>query len=154
MKNKTIQLTLGLTINETRCPCGKCGKSAVTLPLLIRYTLLRYHYGKPLHIASVCRCPEHNRAVKGSPKSQHMQNCAMDITCPAGYNPESWAVFCRRFFSYVITGYTHEGKRINYKTIVHVDCRHDDITTFVGVASFLKEIMKIILILNEKHIEF
>ena len=40
---------------------------------------LREHYGKPLAISSGYRCPELNKAVKGSATSQHMTGQAADI---------------------------------------------------------------------------
>lgn len=40
---------------------------------------LRVHYGKPLAISSGYRCPELNKAVKGSATSQHMSGQAADI---------------------------------------------------------------------------
>lgn len=37
---------------------------------------------EPLEISSGYRCPALNRAVGGSPRSQHVQGMAADITCP------------------------------------------------------------------------
>lgn len=41
---------------------------------------LREAYGKPITINSGYRCPELNKAVSGSPTSDHMQGRAADIT--------------------------------------------------------------------------
>ena len=40
---------------------------------------LRAAYGKPIRITSGFRCPELNKAVGGSPTSQHMSGMAADI---------------------------------------------------------------------------
>lgn len=40
---------------------------------------LREYYGKPLAVSSGYRCPELNKAVKGSATSQHMSGQAADI---------------------------------------------------------------------------
>lgn len=41
---------------------------------------LREAYGKPIKVNSGYRCPKLNKAVKGSPTSDHMQGMAADIT--------------------------------------------------------------------------
>lgn len=41
---------------------------------------LREWYGKPVYVNSGYRCPELNKAVGGSPTSDHMQGRAADIT--------------------------------------------------------------------------
>lgn len=41
---------------------------------------LREAYGKPIRVNSGYRCPKLNKAVKGSPTSDHMQGMAADIT--------------------------------------------------------------------------
>lgn len=41
---------------------------------------LREAYGKPIRVNSGYRCPQLNKAVKGSPTSDHMKGMAADIT--------------------------------------------------------------------------
>lgn len=41
---------------------------------------LREAYGKPIRVNSGYRCPKLNKAVKGSPTSDHMEGMAADIT--------------------------------------------------------------------------
>ena len=52
------------------------------LALLVAYVLdpLREAYGKPIRVTSGYRCPQLNKAVGGSPTSDHMQGRAADIT--------------------------------------------------------------------------
>lgn len=40
---------------------------------------LREAYGKPIHVNSGYRCEELNKAIGGSPTSDHMNGCAADI---------------------------------------------------------------------------
>jgi hypothetical protein len=41
---------------------------------------LREWYNKPIRINSFYRCPELNKAVKGSPTSDHMNGCSIDLS--------------------------------------------------------------------------
>lgn len=55
---------------------------------LCRYLLdrLRELYGKPVYITSGYRCPELNRAVKGSSGSAHVSGLAADLDTGRGEN--------------------------------------------------------------------
>lgn len=61
---------------------NRCKKEhVIALTALVDNVLdpLRSWYGKPLTVSSGYRCPELNKAVKGSPTSQHMKGEAADI---------------------------------------------------------------------------
>lgn len=61
---------------------NRCKKEhVVNLTALVDNVLdpLRAWYGKPLIVSSGYRCPELNKAVKGSKTSQHMSGQAADI---------------------------------------------------------------------------
>ena len=61
---------------------NKCNQEhVVNLAALVDNVLdpLRTWYGKPLTVSSGYRCPELNKAVKGSNTSQHMNGQAADI---------------------------------------------------------------------------
>ena len=62
---------------ELACPC--CGECDMSLLFMDRLQVLRDLYGKSLVIVSGYRCPKHNRAVRGSPKSDHLRGEAVDI---------------------------------------------------------------------------
>lgn len=47
---------------------------------------IRDKYGDTIHITSGYRCPQLNKIVKGSPKSQHVLGQAADISICKGYN--------------------------------------------------------------------
>ena len=62
------------TSNEFRCKCG-CGAGEnpddVSAVLLEKLNLMREQLG-PIRVTSGARCPAHNRAVGGVPKSAHL----------------------------------------------------------------------------------
>lgn len=62
---------------EFRCP--HCGEIRVTEALLVHLELLRRLVRKPIPIVSGYRCPAHNKAVGGVPRSQHLTGRAADI---------------------------------------------------------------------------
>ncbi|MHB9131171.1 MAG: YcbK family protein [Armatimonadota bacterium] len=62
---------------EFACKC--CGQVHVEAKLVAGLQALRERIGKPIHINSGYRCPKHNAAVGGVPKSQHPLGKAADI---------------------------------------------------------------------------
>ena len=80
-------LTKRLSRSEFACRCG-CGYNTVdhALPYLLEEaadyfedTIIRAVRVR-IHINSGCRCPEYNREIGGSEKSQHMLGRAADFT--------------------------------------------------------------------------
>lgn len=69
--------------------CRHCGVAAVDPVLVCVLEELRRTVGKPLRIVSGYRCPQHNRAVGGAPRSYHVLGQAADI--PRGYATEAQA---------------------------------------------------------------
>lgn len=63
--------------SELVCPC--CGMCKMNPIFVDRLQVLRDLYGKPITIVSGYRCPQHNRKVRGSPKSDHLRGEAVDI---------------------------------------------------------------------------
>lgn len=64
--------------SEFACKCG-CGFDDISPVLIVELEELRAHFGQPVIINCGCRCPEHNSAVGGAPKSQHLKGYAADI---------------------------------------------------------------------------
>ena len=62
---------------EFACRC--CGEVKVVPELVANLQVLRDEAGVPLAINSGYRCEKHNKAVGGSPNSQHVQGTAADI---------------------------------------------------------------------------
>jgi len=59
----------------TACKCG-CGFDE---PIELIRLIAVYCEKENLEVSSVCRCPEHNKAVGGALHSQHMTGKAIDI---------------------------------------------------------------------------
>lgn len=75
--------------SEFACQCG-CGFDTVDVQIMPILEYVRHHFGKPVHINSACRCPEHNAKVGGSKNSQHVLGRAVDIRV-IGHTPEEIA---------------------------------------------------------------
>ncbi len=60
--------------HEFTCKCGKCGLGVDSMDerLLVMLDAIRKDMGVSMRINSAVRCAEHNRAVGGSAKSEHV----------------------------------------------------------------------------------
>ena len=74
-------LTTNFSRSEFACRCG-CGFDRVDPRLVAWLQDLRDTLGSPIVVNSGCRCTRHNRAVGGSPTSQHLAGRAADIRAP------------------------------------------------------------------------
>jgi hypothetical protein len=72
------QLSAHFKKSEFACRCG-CGFDTVSPDLIPVLEDLRSHFSQPVIINCGCRCPEHNKAVGGAQKSQHMNGLAADV---------------------------------------------------------------------------
>ena len=99
---------------EFACRCG-CGFDTVDAQLISVLEELREHFGVPIKVSSGCRCKEHNRAVGGSEKSQHLLARASDISMV----DFTTAAICR----YLEDKYPSELGIGKYDTFVHIDTR-------------------------------
>ena len=77
---------------------------------------IRNFYQKPIKITSGYRCPELNKAVGGSPTSQHLRGEAADIVCEN--NRGLWNLICQM----VRQGEITVGQLINEKNLswIHI----------------------------------
>lgn len=84
--------------------------------LVIKLQELRKQISQPLKINSAYRTSEHNAAVGGSPKSQHLKGNAVDISMRnmKGITVDEFANIAERI------GFDGIGK---YHTFVHLDVR-------------------------------
>jgi hypothetical protein len=73
-------LTEHFSASEFQCKCG-CKQSIIQPSFVKALEDLRQLIGVPITITSGYRCPEHNKAVGGAPKSFHTQGMAADIRC-------------------------------------------------------------------------
>lgn len=76
--------------------------------------------GKPIVINSGCRCEAHNKAVKGSPNSQHLLGNAVDIRIPEGYAIEWLASLASNIPAFGRTGGIGQYPK---KGFLHLDVR-------------------------------
>ncbi len=106
-----IQLTVDFNLREFAC--RHCGAVKVDPVLVQKLQDLRDRIGKSITITSGYRCETHNRAVGGSPNSQHLLGKAADIVV-AGMTP---AVLYNHAEA---VGFGGIG---TYNTFVHVDTR-------------------------------
>lgn len=70
---------------EISCKC--CGEMYLSNRAMDALQALRDIWGKPIHINSAHRCANHNLAVGGAAKSQHL-TIAFDCVCPAADQSE------------------------------------------------------------------
>ena len=74
--SKPIQLSEHFSSDEFAC--RHCGQFHVDQRLISALEQLRAKVG-PIHITSGYRCPDHNKAIGGAPKSEHVLGRAADI---------------------------------------------------------------------------
>ena len=66
-------------ISEFSCPC--CGQNHISPELVAMLQRARTESGVPFVINSGYRCNKHNKEIKGSKKSSHLNGLAVDIRC-------------------------------------------------------------------------
>lgn len=111
------QLSTHFGADEFRCRCG-CGQLIIDTRLVGALETLRVTLNRPIRVNSGYRCPAHNEAVGGSPKSQHVEGTAADIVI-TGYAPDVVA----RYAS-AIPAFRNGGIGI-YDTFTHLDVREN-----------------------------
>ena len=77
-KDGAVQLTANFKVREFAC---KDGSDTIFISSALTQVLqqIRMHFGKAIVINSAYRTEAHNRAVGGSPTSQHLYGLAADI---------------------------------------------------------------------------
>jgi hypothetical protein len=91
--------------------CRGTGQLKLHPEALDKLQALRNRLGKPLILRSAYRSPEHNRAVKGAPRSKHMIGAAFDIAMtnhdPAAFEAAAREVGFLGFGFYPRSGFMH-----------------------------------------------
>lgn len=113
-KDMEIRLTRNFMLSEFKCRCShdSCKETLIDLEHLVELQQLRDEVG-PLKITSAYRCPDHNKAVGGSPNSTHLRGEATDIVSPT-LSPEELAEICEYFNGlgvYPKSGFVHIDSR-------------------------------------------
>ena len=112
----TDRITPHFIREEFACGDG-CGKDTVDVNLAKALNLLRLHFNKPVTINSGFRCKKHNKAIKGSKNSQHLQGKAADFVVK-DTSP-------RKVYLYLTDMYPDKYGIGQYKTFVHLDVREN-----------------------------
>jgi len=89
-----IPLTKNFKLSEFECHDGN-HEVLIDPVLLTNLQMLREMLAKPIFIAAAYRNEAHNRAIGGSPNSQHMSGKAVDIKV-ANVSPKQVAIFAER----------------------------------------------------------
>ncbi len=76
---------------------------------------LREHLGAPVRVTSGFRCKDHNRAVGGSSRSQHLFGRAADVQCDSHSPYFVQEYLCQKYPNRLGIG--------RYSTFTHVDTR-------------------------------
>ncbi len=95
---------------EIACPC--CGAIQVDEEALDKLQETRQRVGKPLRVNSAYRSAAHNKAVGGSPTSQHLHGRAFDVALSVGVTREALTRLAKA------AGFTGIGQ---YDSFVHLD---------------------------------
>jgi uncharacterized protein YcbK (DUF882 family) len=74
-----IKLTENFHLSEFECGCGECEETLLDMNHIEKLQALRTLIGRPIEVTSGYRCEAHNKAVGGSPNSQHKNGTATDI---------------------------------------------------------------------------
>ncbi len=99
---------------EFSCRCG-CGADTVDVGLIAILDEVRQHFNAPVTVTSGMRCPDHNRAVGGSSRSQHILGRAADIQVK-GVDPSD-------VFDFVRERYPSGMGFGRYPSFTHIDSR-------------------------------
>ncbi len=77
-----------ILFTDNELACRHCGVLKIAPGFADKLKELRLKLGLPMTITSCCRCPGHNKSVKGSPRSFHLTEnaayptggtCAVDV---------------------------------------------------------------------------
>lgn len=117
----TTQLTRNFWRHEMACHCG-CGFDTMDYETLQLAQIVCDHFARQFQIpkvictvTSAARCASHNKAVGGSPNSQHLYGRAMDIRI-VGVPPQE-------VYDYLNVLYPDSYGFGLYTSFVHIDTR-------------------------------
>lgn len=96
--------------------CRHCGAVKYTDDLAKALDTFRAEVGLPVVVVSGYRCPEHNKAVGGAPRSEHVMGQAADIKVE-GYTAAMLEAVAKRVPRIRGIG------RDDYKGYLHIDVR-------------------------------
>ena len=107
-------LTKNLSRHEFACKCG-CGFDTADIETVAVIQDVCDHFKCRVTITSPCRCESHNKAVGGSPRSQHLRGRAADCKFKE--------VSPQEVFDYLDNKYPDQYGFGVYSTFNHIDTR-------------------------------
>jgi uncharacterized protein YcbK (DUF882 family) len=113
-EHAAVMLTPSFAVREFACKDGS-DEILIDVQLLGILQHLRQHFAQPITIMSAYRTAEHNKAVGGSPNSQHLLGRAVDI--------QIRNVPPAKAYEYLHTVLGWHGGLGRYPTFTHIDVR-------------------------------
>lgn len=101
---------------DSELACKHCGVNGCHPILVDALENFRTLVGKPVIVDSAYRCPEHNAAIGGAPKSEHAEGLAADIRVD-GMTAAQMETIARKIPAIKGIG------RDDHKRYIHVDVR-------------------------------
>ena len=115
-------MTKNFKLKEFKCKCG-CDMPLEVYENIIKLSsqlqFLRDYTGRPITVNSGYRCPDHNKKIGGSKRSQHMLGKAADITIQSLKPAEVFVII----EDLIDMGHMLQGGLGLYDTFVHYDIR-------------------------------
>jgi len=111
------------TWEELECKCG-CRVRCIDEASIQRLQELRDRVGRPLHISSAARCPDHNAAVGGAKNSRHLS--VFESNCGCVRNSDAFDILLRGHSGKELAA---DARAVGFRgigiadTFVHVDTR-------------------------------
>ena len=102
---------------DPKMACSCCNVKKLDPHVIAVLTLVREHFNEPVIITSGYRCPKHNKAVGGAPKSKHVEGIAVDFKVK-GKLPE-------QVFEYLNDMFPDTYGLGVYSSFVHLDVRKE-----------------------------
>lgn len=120
-----MKLTKNFHSDEFRCKCG-CNMPNDVFEnieiLAIQLQALRDYVGRPIRINSAYRCESHNKAIKGSKRSQHLLGKASDITIDT-FTPDEVVDIIENMLTNEMLPSFYVGGVGRYNSFTHLDIR-------------------------------
>jgi len=133
LNDRNKKLSANFTVKEFACKDGNI-TVLIDTNLVEGLQKIRTHFGNPININSAYRTITHNKAVGGSPNSQHLQGKAADIVI-AGVSPLAVAQYAESIGMGGIglyDGFTHVDSRDNKSKWDYRGGGKKNVTSFGG----------------------
>lgn len=119
-----VQLTSNFNTTELACKCKRedCKTQRISMTLLKHVQTLRDLCGA-LKITSAYRCEAHNKAIGGSPRSQHVLGRAIDLKPAGDFLAPKPKDALAKLKKQAVDLDIFNGLGLSYEKFLHLDCR-------------------------------